>query len=232
MKFVALVSGGKDSIFAILKLLQEGHELICLANLYPVDSDELDSYMYQSVGHEIIELMGAALDKPLYRRPIKGKPTNLELEYGSSINQEDEVEDMFELLKEIKEKHPEIDSVSSGAINSTYQKNRVENICERLGWTSLAPLWNLEATGLLQDMIKNEMNSILIKVASMGLGKADLGKSLAQLEPKLLGLQEKYDIHCCGEGGEFESLTLDCPIFKKRIVIEEKEIIMTLDDGV
>ena len=232
MKFAALISGGKDSIFAIIRLLNEGHELVCLANLYPIDCDELDSYMYQSVGHEIIDLMGEALDKPLYRRPIKGKPKILGLEYGSNINQEDEVEDMFELLKEIKEKYPEIDSVSSGAIKSTYQRNRVENICGRLGWISLAPLWNLEATSLLLDMIKNDMNSIIIKVASMGLGKVDLGKSLVQLEQKLLGLQDKYDIHCCGEGGEFESLTLDCPIFKKRIIIKKSEIIMTLDDGI
>jgi diphthamide synthase (EF-2-diphthine--ammonia ligase) len=30
------------------------------------------------------------------------------------------VEDLYELLKEIKEKHPEIEGVSSGAIASTY----------------------------------------------------------------------------------------------------------------
>jgi diphthine-ammonia ligase len=58
MKFVGLISGGKDSIFNIMKMVEAGHELVALANLYPVDSDELNSYMYQSVGHEIIELIG------------------------------------------------------------------------------------------------------------------------------------------------------------------------------
>lgn len=102
MKFVGLISGGKDSIFNIIKCVEAGHELVALANLYPVDSDELNSYMYQSVGHEIIELIGQAMDKPLYRRPISGKPKILDLEYGDNIDTEDEVEDMYELLKEVK----------------------------------------------------------------------------------------------------------------------------------
>jgi diphthine-ammonia ligase len=35
MKFVALISGGKDSIFNILKCIEEGHELVALVNLHP-----------------------------------------------------------------------------------------------------------------------------------------------------------------------------------------------------
>lgn len=102
VKFVGLISGGKDSVFNIMKCVEAGHELVCLANMYPVDSDELNSYMYQSVGHEIIDLIGQAWDKPLYRRAIKGTPKVLDLEYGDKIDAEDEVEDLYELLKEVK----------------------------------------------------------------------------------------------------------------------------------
>jgi diphthine-ammonia ligase len=64
-------------------------------------------------------------------RVIKGKPIRLDLEYtDEGIDKNDEVEDLYELLKEIKEKHPEVNAVSSGAIHSTYQKNRVENVYE------------------------------------------------------------------------------------------------------
>ncbi|WZZ79905.1 hypothetical protein YC2023_100477 [Brassica napus] len=56
MKVVALVSGGKDSCYVMMKCIQYGHEIVALANLLPVDDsvDELDSYMYQTVGHQII----------------------------------------------------------------------------------------------------------------------------------------------------------------------------------
>ena len=40
----------------------------------------------------------------------------------------DEVEDLFLLLKEAKEKFPDLEGVSSGAILSSYQKIRVENL--------------------------------------------------------------------------------------------------------
>ena len=40
------------------------------------------------------------------------------MEYQKTEN--DEVEDLYNLLKEVKEKYPEIKGVSSGAIKSTY----------------------------------------------------------------------------------------------------------------
>lgn len=109
--------------------------------------------------------------------------------------------------------------MSSGAINSTYQKNRVENLCSRLDMVSMALLWEWEATDLLNAMIDGKMNAILIKVASYGLKKQHIGKNLEQMRPLLLKMQDDYGIHCCGEGGEFESLTLDCPLYKKTIVL-------------
>lgn len=48
---VALVSGGKDSCYAMYLAQQEGHEIVALANLLPAEHqpDELDSFMYQTV---------------------------------------------------------------------------------------------------------------------------------------------------------------------------------------
>jgi diphthine-ammonia ligase len=53
---------------------------------------------------------------------------------------------------------------------------------------SVALLWEWEATDLLNAMIDGQMNAILIKVASYGLTKDHLGKSLSQLKTHLLGL--------------------------------------------
>lgn len=40
-----------------------------------------------------------------------------------------------------------------------------------------------------------------------------------------------YDLHICGEGGEYETFTVDCPLFKRRIVVEETETIIHSDDA-
>jgi diphthine-ammonia ligase len=74
-----------------------------------------------------------------------------------------------------------------------------------------------EQKELLIDMINSGMNSVIIKTCTMGLGKEDLLKSIKELQPKLFELGEKYQVNVCGEGGEFESLTLDCPLYKKRL---------------
>ncbi len=42
---------------------------------------------------------------------------------------------------------------------------------------------------------------------------------------RLVELNKKYMINIAGEGGEFESLVLDGPIFKKAIKIEDYDII-------
>lgn len=62
--------------------------------------DELDSYMFQTVGHDVIQLYGEALGLPLFRRTIKGESLCVESNYEENIG--DEVEDLYELLKEIK----------------------------------------------------------------------------------------------------------------------------------
>lgn len=59
--------------------------------------------MYQSVGHQVIDLYSKALGEvPLYRRQIKGTAVNIEMHYSIPDKQFDEVEDLFELLTDIK----------------------------------------------------------------------------------------------------------------------------------
>ena len=226
MKVFGLVSGGKDSIYNLVKCIRNGHKLIAVGHLSPRNTSgdyELDSYMYQSVGSELCSSVAECLDVPYIEKKITGKPLNKDLVYTKT--NDDEVEDLFLLIKEAKEKFPEINAVSSGAILSNYQKNRVENICERLNLKSLSYLWELDQTNLLNQMIDDNMNSILIKVCVIGLDKIDLMKNLAEIKNKLLKLKEKYGINVCGEGGEYETITLDCPIYKKKIVIDEFEIV-------
>ena len=49
MKFVGLISGGKDSIFNLVQCVGYGHELVCTANLHPpedLENKEMDSFMF------------------------------------------------------------------------------------------------------------------------------------------------------------------------------------------
>lgn len=100
MRVVALISGGKDSCYNMMQCVAEGHEIVALANLYPKGKDELDSYMYQTVGHQGIDYIAEAMQLPLYRRETKGKSNQTDKHYVPQEN--DEVEDLFDLLTLVK----------------------------------------------------------------------------------------------------------------------------------
>lgn len=233
MKFVALISGGKDSFFNIYHCLSQGHELIALGNLHPkeIDQHEIDSFMFQTVGHDIIEYYASCLDVPLYRQLITGSSSNQNLEYSPTQN--DEIEDLHELLSTIKASHPDLEAVSCGAILSHYQRTRVENVCDRLNLTSLAYLWQRDQYELMQEMCNNQLDARIIKVAAIGLNKNHLGKSITELFPTLVKLNQLYQVHICGEGGEFETMVFDCPLFRtKKLEIAAKEVVGDPSDDV
>ncbi|XP_071951930.1 uncharacterized protein [Antedon mediterranea] len=229
MKTVALISGGKDSCYNMMQCVAEGHEIVALANLRPKHKDELDSYMFQTVGHHAIQLYSKAMGLPLYQHWIQGN--SLEIGKDYVVTNGDEVEDLYQLLKQIKNEQM-IEAVSVGAILSNYQRVRVENVCTRLGLTVLAYLWQRNQQELLDEMISSGVTAIIIKVASLGLTEQHLGQTLSGIQEHLLKMKEKYQLNVCGEGGEYETLTLDCPLFNKEIIIDKQEMIVHSDDAV
>ena len=217
LNVIALISGGKDSLFSLLHCIQNGHRIVALANLYPPSSsslsasgkddgdehvgeeEDLNSFMYQTVGHTLIPLYAEALQLPLYRREISGKAVDQARDYDyvlqSSRNHDgdgpgaqhefDETEDLTRLLGQVKFHHPEANALSSGAILSTYQRTRVESVASRLGLASLSFLWQYpllpppperpdSVTGLLDDMEAAGCDFRIIKIASAGIRESML----------------------------------------------------------
>ncbi|KIN92985.1 hypothetical protein M404DRAFT_172052 [Pisolithus tinctorius Marx 270] len=239
MKYVALLSGGKDSCFNLLHCLKNGHQLVAAATLSPESGkDEIDSYLYQTVGQDGIALIADALRVPLYRRVICGHPLEQGPEYGTtspggSGTPGDETEDLYLLLKTVLEHHPDVQGVAVGAILSNYQRVRVEHVCRRFSLTPLAYLWQRNQVALLSEMLSAHLNAVLIKVAGAGLIPSHLGISLSAMHPTLLKLHAMYGTHPCGEGGEYESFTLDCPrIFQGKIILQETEKMASMEGDV
>lgn len=81
------------------------------------DADEMDSYMYQTVGNSGISSIAKALRLPLFTHHIEGSPIHIEGEYGTrqgkvsgggevadgeGMGEKDETEDLHELLSKVK----------------------------------------------------------------------------------------------------------------------------------
>ncbi|KAL0024275.1 hypothetical protein WJX79_002109 [Trebouxia sp. C0005] len=233
MKVLALISGGKDSCYNSMLCCHHGHEIIALGNLFPAldGTDELDSYMYQTVGHQVVAAYAACASLPLFRRRLIGSTKQQALVYDTTEG--DEVEDLLALLSYARQQLPQLEAVSCGAIASDYQRLRVEQVCARLGLISLAYMWHQPQASLMSDMVEAGVHAVLCKVAAMGLKpQQHLGKTLAAMQPFLHSLRRLYECNVCGEGGEYESLVLDCPMFKHaRIVLDKWDIVLQSPDS-
>lgn len=211
MKLAALISGGKDSTFSIYRALQEGHEITDLVTIKPVN---VDSYMFHSANIHLTEMIAEACGIPLTVQTSKGE-------------KEKELDDLKTALSRVK-----ADGVAVGAIESGYQAERVQRICDDLGIKMYAPLWHQDHEKLLSEMAVC-MDIRMVKVAAAGLDETWLGRRFDEKMIKdLKALNKKYRIHIMGEGGEYETLVLNAPFYKKRINLLSTENIWMGDHGI
>jgi ABC transporter with metal-binding/Fe-S-binding domain ATP-binding protein len=204
MKLAALFSGGKDSTYAAYLEEKGGHEVPIFACMRPARGD---SYMFHGVNIHLTPLLAEAQGKSLASAPSSGE-------------KDKEVEELKRLIELLN-----VTGIVTGAIASTYQRDRVNIICSELGITHLAPLWGKNPQELLETEIRSGMEIIVTHVAARGLNQHWLGRRLdmkAAAELKILG--ERYGVNVCGEGGEYESLVVDAPWFKKRLEIKKAEV--------
>eukprot|EP00750_Incisomonas_marina_P014731 INCI17830.1.p1 GENE.INCI17830.1~~INCI17830.1.p1 ORF type:complete len:953 (+),score=139.74 INCI17830.1:139-2859(+) len=218
---VALVSGGKDSIYAMMEAMRIGHTIVCVANLHPADEndEDVDSWTYQTIGHGVVPAVAEALQLPLVRAPISGSSVNTELNYTRTDG--DEVEDLFKLIQLVLARFPHVTAVLSGAVLSNYQRTRVEDVCMRLGLTPMAFLWQRDQRELVEEMLDAGVKATIAKVACIGLGRRHIGRQLEAVLPDLLTLHDSFGVHVAGEGGEYETLTVDAPIYHSKIVLDD-----------
>jgi diphthine-ammonia ligase len=201
MNVAALFSGGKDSVFAVYLAEQHGWNLTNLVTIIP---ENKDSWMYHSVNVHLVDELSEAINIPIVK--------------GITIGEkEDELKDLKEVLSKL-----DIDGVISGALASEYQRTRIEKICYELNLKSFTPIWHKDQELVLRNQVDAGFKIIITGVFAYGLDETWLGRTIDEkCISELVKLQNKFGFNIAGEGGEFETLVVDGPIFKKRLVLDE-----------
>jgi len=201
MKLGILFSGGKDSTYAAYLARKEGYDLVCLVT---VVSENKDSYMFQHVEEVDIEKQAEVMNLPVVFQKTKGV-------------KEKELKDLEKAIKIAREKY-HIEGLVIGALASVYQASRVQEICDKLDLWCFNPLWQKNQLELLHELLKEEFKIEIVKVAAEGLDEKWVGKRIDKKAiSELKKLYDKYKINVAGEGGEFETYVLDCPLFEKEV---------------
>jgi len=201
MRLAALFSGGKDSSYCIRLAQLAGHEVVRLVTAYAPEA----SYMYHVPAIILSELAAEALGIEQVR---------------FEVNLDDELSPLEGALSQI-----DVEGVLAGAVASEYQRSRIDGICENLGLDLVALLWHRDPTILLREMLGDGFEIMIVGVAADGLGEGWLGEILGPSNlDRFLDLCQRFRIHPCGEGGEYESFVLSGPHMRGRIVPKFKKI--------
>ena len=207
----ALVTGGKDSALALYRALKQGYKVKYLVTMIP---QRPDSWMFHYPNIHLADFFAEAVGIPL----VKGETSGVK---------ETELEDLRRLLANLQ-----VDGVVTGAIMSQYQKNRIDRICQELNLKSITPLWHENPQKLLVEIVDLNFEVLIVGVYAYGFNVTWLGRKINQKTiSDLIKLNKKYQISVVGEGGEYETLVLDAPFFKKRIQLVQTEKIWENHSG-
>jgi diphthine-ammonia ligase len=217
MKVAALFSGGKDSTYAIYKMLKSGHGVECILSIVP-NSEESMLFHYPNI--ELTSILAKAMEIP-YERVYSNEPS------GAS-----EAIVLQSALGMIRQKY-KIDGVIHGGISSQFQRRIFEGACGHFEISMISPLWGCSPKKYMHELIESQFKITITGVACLGLGPKWLGRALDKdLLLELEELSSKYGFNLNFEGGEAETIITDCPIFKKKLVINEGSVRWYGDRGI
>lgn len=203
MRLAALVSGGKDSIYAIDLAIKEGHSVTCII---AIKSQNPESYMFHVPNIDLVRLQAEGMNIPYVEKESAGE-------------KEKELADIESILES-----RDIDGVLTGAVKSNYQKERIDKICNKLGLESVAPLWHTDEKNYLERLVAEGYDVRIVSVAAPPLDENWLGRKIDNnFISEISELNKKFGISLVGEGGEFDTFVADSPLFSSKVVIKDAE---------
>lgn len=135
-----------------------------------------------------------------------------------------EVKELTHMVKVAVDKFS-IEGLVNGCISSKFQLNIFQDICNKLKIQLISPLWNINNDYYYQQLLDRGFEIMITRVAALGLDKSWLGKIITKDSYYILKkLSLKYKFNITFEGGEAETLVLDCPLYKKRIRVKDHTI--------
>lgn len=203
MRLASLYSGGKDSTFSLYLMEQSGHDIPYLVNVVPEDAA---SWIFHTPNLSVVPLMAESMGKEL----VTAK---------SSGTEEGDMEGLRSALDGL-----DVEGVVFGAIWSDYQWDRMNIVCGDLGLKLMAPLWRKDQDMLMDQFIDSGIRSMIVGCYAEGLGEEWLGRIIdRQAVEELKAIRARTGISIMGEGGEYESLTIDSPMHSRPLEIVSSE---------
>jgi len=202
MSYICSWSGGKDSCFACYRAMSEGYDISYLLNFI---SKEYKRVSFHGTEDKLIQLQAKALGIPLLQKETTGN--GYEQEFKEAVRS---------LIPE------GIKGMIFGDIYLQEHKDWVERVCGELGIEAVEPLWGEEPERILLEFIDRGFEAIIVSAKADLFGEEWIG---GKVDRNFFKYLKENNIDICGENGEYHTLVVDGPTFKKKIRITEKKSI-------
>jgi diphthine-ammonia ligase len=118
-------------------------------------------------------------------------------------------------LSSLKEQY-QLTHAAFGDIDLQPHRDWEEKVCANAGLTAVLPLWQQNRKELVLAMLDAGIETIIVS-CNTTMGEKYIGR---EITPALVDELEAIGIDACGENGEFHTLVLNCPLFRKKIQVE------------
>jgi len=199
VRAAVLWSGGKESNLACHRVMAQGHDIALLLTFilddWPALCHPLSMMSLQSEASGIPHV-AVKVVKP-YKEAYRAAISSLIRTEG-------------------------IQAVVTGDIWIEDHKRWMEDVCEGLGIEVIMPLWKENSLDILDAVVSNGFRPVFTCVKEPWFDASWLGSRLdRQRIEDLRRLRDGFGIDVCGENGEYHTMVLSGPIFKRSITIEE-----------
>lgn len=196
-------SGGKDAALSCYRAMKHC-EVKCLLNM--VSENGLTSRAH-GVRTNVLRAQADAMELPIIQQKTSWETYEREFKAAVSRLKEDGIE-----------------AGIFGDIDLAEHREWVERVCREVGVTAVLPIWEENREDLLMEFINAGFEALVISVRNDMLGPEWLGRTINSRFIADLSTVENVDL--AGEKGEYHTLVVSGPIFKKKVRIIESANIM------
>ncbi len=204
MKLASSWSGGKDSVLACYRTMKNNHHITHLLNFI---SKEYNRCCFHGIEAEIMSAQARCIGLSLVQKAMSDDMKKYEEEFkeaGSALKAEG------------------IDGIVFGDIYLDEHKEWVDRVCGDIGLQAVEPLWNGGTATIMEEFLNEGFRAIIVSC------KEELGGDLIgrELDFDLVAELSKRGSCICGENGEYHTLVVDGPMFRRRINITKSDAIL------
>jgi len=195
-------SGGKDSCLACYKAMEQGYKIKYLLNFI---SRESKRGCFHGIESGLLKFQADLIGLPLVQKEVSPDMQKYEEEFKEAVN---------------GLRGGDIGTMVFGDIYLEEHESWIDRVCSDLKINALEPLWKNPPEEIIAEFVRSGFKAIIVSCKADVMGKEFLGRLI---DMELAGELKQKNICPCGEKGEFHTLVVDGPIFRKPIKIIEAE---------